>query len=236
MGFHFRELKGNFKGNFTEGDLMGFTLSGNLERSWFSHRDWSGELRKENIFWKHTQPPQSSFESIHHRLNHLLKDNGEHADAIGVPRLHALPGRHRGVRRMHQLQGSVWQNLKNICKTFPPDFTVVTFVVLFISLPIVCVQGVGHAGPSPHNKDDYYKTKPINETDNNGMDQVNSMMMIKTTTTKLMKMMITTMLQITMKLEQIYTTVDWPFKNASMNASLFQLGITDFASDLITGN
>jgi len=61
-------------------------------------------------------------------------------------------------------------------------------------------KGVGHAGPSPHNKDDYYKTKPINETDNNGMDQI------------------------TMKLELIYTTVDWPFKNASMNASLFQLG------------
>ena len=32
------------------------------------------------------------------------------------------------------------------------------------------------------------------------------------------------MFQITMKLELIYTTVDWPFKNASMNASLFQLG------------
>ena len=41
--------------------------------------------------------------------------------------------------------------------------------------------------------------------------------------------MMTTMLQITLKLEQIYTTVDWPFKNASMNASLFQLGKTDFA-------
>ena len=37
------------------------------------------------------------------------------------------------------------------------------------------MQGVGHAGPSPHNKDDYYKTKPINETDNNGMDQVDIM-------------------------------------------------------------
>ena len=97
------------------------------------------------------------------------------------------------------------------------------------------LQGVGHAGPSPHNKDDYYKTKPINETDNNGMDQVNSMVMIKTTTTKLMKMMITTMLQITMKLEQIYTTVDWPFKNASINASLFQLGISHFASHLRKG-
>ena len=32
------------------------------------------------------------------------------------------------------------------------------------------------------------------------------------------------MFQITMKLELIYTTVDWPFKNVSMNASLFQLG------------
>ena len=64
------------------------------------------------------------------------------------------------------------------------------------------------------------------------MDQVNSMM------TKLMSvcLMMTTMLQITLKLEQIYTTVDWPFKNASMNASLFQLGKTDFASHLITGN
>ena len=57
------------------------------------------------------------------------------------------------------------------------------------------------------------------------------MMMIK-----LMMIMMVTMFQITMKLEQIYTTVDWPFKNASMNASLFQLGKTDFASDLITGN
>ena len=37
---------------------------------------------------------------------------------------------------------------------------------------LIEMQGVGHAGPSPHNKDDYYKTKPINETDNNGMDQV----------------------------------------------------------------
>ena len=57
------------------------------------------------------------------------------------------------------------------------------------------------------------------------------MMMIK-----LMMIMMVTMFQITMKLEQIYTTVDWPFKNASMNASLFQLGISHFASHLITGN
>ena len=42
------------------------------------------------------------------------------------------------------------------------------------------MQGVGHAGPSPHNKDDYYKTKPINETDNNGMDQVDILIIIIT--------------------------------------------------------
>ena len=90
------------------------------------------------------------------------------------------------------------------------------------------MQGVGHAGPSPHNKDDYYKTEPINETDNNGMDQVNFGAMIEIMMNKLMMiglMKTTTVLQITMKLELIYTTVDWPFKNASMNASLFQLGI-----------
>ena len=78
------------------------------------------------------------------------------------------------------------------------------------------IQGVGHAGPSPHNKDDYYKTKPINETDNNGMDQV-ILIKINQWDNK-------NNFQITMKLELIYTTVDWPFKNASMNASLFQLG------------
>ena len=42
------------------------------------------------------------------------------------------------------------------------------------------MQGVGHAGPSPHNKDDYYKTKPINETDNNGMDQVDILIIMIT--------------------------------------------------------
>ena len=84
-------------GSFSlEGDLMGFSLSGNLERSWFGHRDWSGELRKETwITWP--------IKKMDHDLNHLLEDNGEHADAVGVPRLHALPGRHGGVRRLHQL-------------------------------------------------------------------------------------------------------------------------------------
>ena len=65
-------------------------LSGNMERSWFGHRNWSGEITTY-----HPDPDPD-----------LLKDNGEHADAIGVPRLHALPGRHRGVRWMHQLQGT----------------------------------------------------------------------------------------------------------------------------------
>ena len=87
------------------------------------------------------------------------------------------------------------------------------FVVVLV---FTVIQGVGHAGPSPHNKDDYYKTKPINETDNNGMDQV---ILIK-----INQWDDNNNFQITMKLELIYTTVDWPFKNASMNASLFQLG------------
>ena len=30
--------------------------------------------------------------------------------------------------------------------------------------------------------------------------------------------------QIALKLEQIYTTIDWPFRNASMTVSLFQSG------------
>ena len=60
----------------------------------------------------------------------------------------------------------------------PRDFFIL-FKVDFKSLSswafLIEMQGVGHAGPSPHNKDDYYKTKPINETDNNGMDQVDIM-------------------------------------------------------------
>ena len=73
-------------------------LSGNLERSWFGHRDWSGEIRNSSTH--HNDPDPDPTPDLD-----LLKDNGEHADAIGVPRLHALPGRHRGVRWMHQLQG-----------------------------------------------------------------------------------------------------------------------------------
>ena len=88
--------------------------------------------------------------------------------------------------------------------------------IFVVVLVFTVIQGVGHAGPSPHNKDDYYKTKPINETDNNGMDQV---ILIK-----INQWDDNNNFQITMKLELIYTTVDWPFKNASMNASLFQLG------------
>jgi len=61
-------------------------------------------------------------------------------------------------------------------------------------------KGVGHVGPSPHKEEDYYRFPAINETDNNGMDQI------------------------ALKLEQIYTTIDWPFRNASMTVSLFQSG------------
>ena len=68
------------------------------------------------------------------------------------------------------------------------------------------------------------------------MAMTKTMTMTKNMTMIILMMMTTslmtkTMLQITMKLELIYTTVDWPFKNASMNASLFQLGINAFASD-----
>jgi len=61
-------------------------------------------------------------------------------------------------------------------------------------------KGMHHEGPSPHSKDDYYKTEPIQETDNNGMDMIAE------------------------KLELIYTTIDWPFQNASLEVSLYQSG------------
>jgi len=61
-------------------------------------------------------------------------------------------------------------------------------------------KGMGKSGPSPHDKNDYYKTEPFKETDNNGMDQIVE------------------------KLELIYKTVDWPFQNTSMEVSLFQSG------------
>ena len=61
-------------------------------------------------------------------------------------------------------------------------------------------KGMNTAGPSPHDKNDYYKTEPIKETDNNGMDQIVE------------------------KLELIYKTIDWPFQKESMEVSLYQSG------------
>jgi len=61
-------------------------------------------------------------------------------------------------------------------------------------------KGVGKSGPSPHDKNDYYKTEPFTETDNNGMDQIAA------------------------NLELIYTTIDWPFQNTSLEISLYQSG------------
>ena len=63
-------------------------------------------------------------------------------------------------------------------------------------------KGVGKSGPSPHDTNDFYKTEPFEKTDNNGMDQIAE------------------------KLELIYTTVDWPFQNASLEVSLRQSGIS----------
>ena len=61
-------------------------------------------------------------------------------------------------------------------------------------------KGVGVKGPDPNNKDDYYRFTPLDKSDNNNMDQIVE------------------------KLELIYTTIDWPFVNASLNASLQQSG------------
>ena len=61
-------------------------------------------------------------------------------------------------------------------------------------------KGVGVKGPDPNNKDDYYRFEPLDKSDNNNMDQIVE------------------------KLELIYTTIDWPFVNASLNASLKQSG------------
>ena len=47
----------------------------------------------------------------------------------------------------------------------------------FIQMEQVAVKGINWkgmntAGPSPHDKNDYYKTEPIKETDDNGMDHI----------------------------------------------------------------
>ena len=55
--------------------------------------------------------------------------------------------------------------------------------------------------PNPNaGEEDMYRFEPINATDNNGLDQ-----MVE-------------------KLELIYTSIDWPFKEASLSASLYQSG------------
>merc|ERR1719320_1165968 len=58
-----------------------------------------------------------------------------------------------------------------------------------------------HEGPNANGpKEDHYKFDPVYETDNNGMDQI------------------------TAKLELIYSTIDWPFVNSSLEVSLQQSG------------
>ena len=55
--------------------------------------------------------------------------------------------------------------------------------------------------PNPNaGEEDMYRFEPINATDNNGLDQMAE------------------------KLEHIYTSIDWPFKEASLSASLYQSG------------
>ena len=61
-------------------------------------------------------------------------------------------------------------------------------------------SGMGAAIPDPNDENEFYKYDPVNSTDNNGLGSIVE------------------------KLELIYTTVDWPFKEASLTASLQQLG------------
>ena len=61
-------------------------------------------------------------------------------------------------------------------------------------------SGVGAYAPNPNFEEDFYAFPPVNSTDNNGLgDMVEA-------------------------LELIYTTVDWPFQEASLAGSLQQLG------------
>ena len=61
-------------------------------------------------------------------------------------------------------------------------------------------KGVGAAIPDPNDEKDFYKYDPVNSTDNNGLGTIVEV------------------------LELIYTTVDWPFREASLAGSLQQLG------------
>ena len=53
-------------------------------------------------------------------------------------------------------------------------------------------DGMNKIGPRPNSREDDYKFEPIIKTDNNNMDNIVE------------------------KLELIYTTVNWPFVNASL--------------------
>jgi hypothetical protein len=61
-------------------------------------------------------------------------------------------------------------------------------------------KGVGTQMPNPNGAEDMYRFDPINETDNNGLDQIAE------------------------KLEMIYTSIDWPFLEPSLDVSLYQSG------------
>ena len=61
-------------------------------------------------------------------------------------------------------------------------------------------KGVGDPVPNIFDKSDNYKFDPVKKTDNNGLKYVVKL------------------------LEKIYTTVDWPFRKASLTGSLQQLG------------
>jgi len=62
-------------------------------------------------------------------------------------------------------------------------------------------KNMNKIGPSANGpKEEQYTYEPVTETDNNGMDQI------------------------TAKLELIYSTIDWPFQNSSLEISLQQSG------------
>jgi len=61
-------------------------------------------------------------------------------------------------------------------------------------------KGVGADTPNPNVEEDFYNFSPVNATDNNGLEHLVE------------------------ALEKIYTNIDWPFQEASLSASLQQLG------------
>ena len=61
-------------------------------------------------------------------------------------------------------------------------------------------HGVGDQRPNVNDKKQYYQYDPVNNTDNNGLAAIVE------------------------RLEQIYTTIDWPFQTPSLQVSLYQSG------------